>query len=298
VSDLPGYLVHRGLSALFGLLPEPAVRAVGRATGRALYPVAGRRAATARRHLRRILGPGVPDDVVDAAARELFASYGRYYAELFWYRPRRRREVLARTRVDRLDLVEEAKAVGRGVVFAVAHVGNYDAPGIVAAELGLPLLAVAERLPNPKVTEWFVATRRSLGIEVALTGDPLTRRLLRHLAAGGAIALLADRAVAGRGVEVEFFGEETLLPAGPVALADRTGAPLLAVAPFFAEGPGTEVVVRGPIEIPDDPDRRVRVRRGTQRLARVLEELIGTRPTQWHVLQPNWPSDPGWRGRR
>ena len=33
------------------------------------------------------------------------------------------------------------------------------------------------------------------------------------------------------------------------------------------------------------------VARITQDLARALEELIRAAPEQWHLLQPNWPSD-------
>ena len=32
----------------------------------------------------------------------------------------------------------------------------------------------------------------------------------------------------------------------------------------------------------------------TQYLARELEYLIRRAPEQWHLFQPNWPSDPGY----
>jgi KDO2-lipid IV(A) lauroyltransferase len=35
------------------------------------------------------------------------------------------------------------------------------------------------------------------------------------------------------------------------------------------------------------------VRIGTQALAKELEKLIWAAPEQWHLFQPNWPSDPG-----
>jgi KDO2-lipid IV(A) lauroyltransferase len=31
----------------------------------------------------------------------------------------------------------------------------------------------------------------------------------------------------------------------------------------------------------------------TQMLAYELEELVRQAPEQWHLFQPNWPSDPG-----
>jgi KDO2-lipid IV(A) lauroyltransferase len=36
------------------------------------------------------------------------------------------------------------------------------------------------------------------------------------------------------------------------------------------------------------------VARVTQSLARELEFLIRRAPDQWHLFQPNWPSDPGY----
>ncbi len=41
------------------------------------------------------------------------------------------------------------------------------------------------------------------------------------------------------------------------------------------------------------------VGRITQELARRFEELIRMAPEQWHLMQPNWPSDAapgGWHG--
>ena len=43
-------------------------------------------------------------------------------------------------------------------------------------------------------------------------------------------------------------------------------------------------------------DARLRedVKRITQDLAYELERLIRRAPSQWHLFQPNWPSDPGY----
>jgi len=39
---------------------------------------------------------------------------------------------------------------------------------------------------------------------------------------------------------------------------------------------------------------RADVERVTQDLAVELEHLIRRSPYQWHLFQPNWPSDPGY----
>jgi KDO2-lipid IV(A) lauroyltransferase len=93
-------------------------------------------------------------------------------------------------------------------------------------------------------------------------------------------------------VEVEFFGERLLLPAGPVTLALRTGAALLPCAVYFETGANRRVgFIRPPLQLPRRGRLRDDVQRGTQLLAVELEALIARAPTQWHLMQPNWPSD-------
>jgi phosphatidylinositol dimannoside acyltransferase len=111
------------------------------------------------------------------------------------------------------------------------------------------------------------------------------------LRSGHVLALLADRDIEGNGVEVEFFGERTTLPAGPATLALRTGCPLVPAAAYL-RGRQHHIVARPPMPIERrGPRLRDDVARITQALANELEALIGVAPEQWHVQQPNWPSD-------
>lgn len=288
--ELLGYLAYRAGTAAVGWLPARLVAPLGRAAGRLAWLWAGPRKRMALRHMRRVLGP---DPQLEAAAREVFANYGRYWAEVFWVRPRRVEELMARMEVEGLEHVRRAKREGRGMVLALPHLGNWEVAGPIAVEEGLELMAVAEALPNRRVTSWFVELRRMLGIEVVLAGggSDTMRALLGCLERGGAVALVSDRDVTGGGVPVAFFGEATTLPAGPVVLAHRSGAVVLPVAVYFRPGVGHRAVVRPPLALPGHGDREDRVAGGMQRVAESLEELIRAEPTQWHLVQPNWPSD-------
>jgi KDO2-lipid IV(A) lauroyltransferase len=104
------------------------------------------------------------------------------------------------------------------------------------------------------------------------------------------VCLLADRDIGGGGVPVEFFGERTTLPAGPAALALRTGAPLLPTAVYWRQH-SRHGWVRPPMKIERQGRLRDDVARITQDLARELEILIREAPEQWHMMSPNWPSD-------
>lgn len=295
MKDLLTYLPFRLLAGIFGLFPERVVRWIGETGG----SVAARRAKGGSpllsSHMRRVLGPDASEPEVRAEVRGMYRSYGRYWAETFWFRPRRRQFILDNSEWVNFDPVYRAIEENRGRIFALPHVGNWEVAGIVAEEIGTPVVAVAEHLSNQRITDWFFKVRKEFGIDIILTSDPSrTKKLVRVLRGGGAVALVSDRDVTGRGVEVTFFGETTTMPSGPVALADLTGADLIPVGSYFKDGRGHRLVVHDPVKLPtkkDVPDRDDRISAGVQVFAAHLEAIIRDSPHQWHLFQPNWPSD-------
>lgn len=286
------YLAYLGLRAgvgLIGALPGPVIRGLGKGFGRVWAAVDGARRSMARRHMHRVLENGAN---LDEASAAMMRSYGRYYAEALWARPRRLEGMLAETEVVGLEHILSARDAGTGMIYALPHMGNWEAAAPIAVSNGVPVVAVAEVLPNRRITEWFTEMRAEFGIEIVLaTGRvEVMRKLEQAISENKAVALLADRDLKGRGVEVEFFGESTTLPPGPATLAVRTGAPLLPVGCYFRDG-GYKVVIHPALPVPETGDRTQRVATLTQELAAKLETIIGEAPEQWHLVQPNWPSD-------
>lgn len=290
MSGLFGYLVFRGLWGFAGILPEPVMRHLGRGAGHLMWFLRPGRRRMAQRHQRRIQGPQVS---ARRASWRVFANYGRYYAEAFWMRPRRRRWVIERAQVQGLSILHEAVAAPAGIVLAVGHLGNWEAAGLKAAAEGARVLAVAEALANERIVRWFVEMRAMMDIDIVLTGRGAraTDALVQRLEQGGTVALPCDRDLKGSGVPVALFGEQTTLPAGPISLACRTGATVLPVGVYFQEKGGHRFHIHPPLPVPSEGTLEERVREGTQRLAAALEGLIREAPEQWLVVVPNWPSD-------
>lgn len=289
MTDYLSYLALRAGVGLVGLLPWPIVRSLGRGFGAVWATLDKTRLEMARRHVGRVLGD---DARVDRAASEMMKSYGRYYAEALWARARRVDAMLAETEVVGLDKILAARDAGNGMIFALPHMGNWEAAAPIAVNNGIAVVAVAEVLPNRRITDWFTEMRAEFGIEIVLATGRLEvmRRLEQSLAANKAIALLSDRDLKRRGVEVEFFGERTTLPPGPATLAVRTGAPLFPAGCYFRDG-GYRVVIHDALPVPETGTRTERVAALTQSLATRLEAIIGEAPEQWHLVVPNWPSD-------
>ena len=115
------------------------------------------------------------------------------------------------------------------MILALPHLGGLDFAGAWLAGQGVAVTVVVEPVEPPELFDWFVDTRRKLGMQVVPLGADAGAAVLRALRANRIVCLLCDRDLTGDGVEVEFFGERTTLPGGPATLALRTGAPLVPV---------------------------------------------------------------------
>jgi phosphatidylinositol dimannoside acyltransferase len=273
-------------------LPRPVVAPAFQAGADLAWRRGGGGAARLRANLRRVVGPQVPEAELDDLVRRGLRSYARYWMEAFRLPALSRRQILAGFRLDGVELLAADVAAGRGAVVALPHAGNWDAAGAWVAATGWPLTTVAERLRPEGVYERFLAFRQRLGMEILPThgGErPAFDVLVDRLRAGAVVPLLADRDLSARGVEVEFFGGRTRMPAGPALLAIRTGAPLY-VASMWYEADAACASIEGPLELPDPASAPLdqRVRAVTQRIADGLAAGIARHPEDWHMLQRMW----------
>lgn len=246
------------------------------------------------RHLRRA-NPSLKGASLRVAVQQAFDSYARYYVESFRLPTLSARTVDRSFSVDGFEHIDRALAAGKGVIFALPHLGGWEWAGRWMTDKGYRLTVVVEALQPPELFEWFADLRKSLGMTVVPTGPAAGGAVLQALRENHVVCLLSDRDLDRNGIEVNFFGERTTLPAGPATLAVRTGAPILPVGVYFTDAVnGHHAVVRPPLSLERRGGLREDVARITQNLAHELEFLIRRSPEQWHLFQPNWPSDPGY----
>ena len=251
----------------------------------------------AERNLRRVLGAGLHGRELRRMSRDVFVSYARYYVDSFRLPSCSADEIESGFTVEGYHHVEAALAGQAGPILALPHLGGWEWAAFWLTRIkGERVSAVVEELRPPELFEWFCELRRELGMDVIPLGAGAGSAVVKAIKERHITCLLTDRYLSGGGVPVEFFGERTLLPAGPATLALRTGAPLLPCAVYF-RGAGCHGVVRPPIPAAREGRLRDDVARVTQLMARDLEQLIATAPEQWHLLQPNWPSDYAALGR-
>jgi KDO2-lipid IV(A) lauroyltransferase len=294
-------LTSIGFSAGWGLvcrLPESSARALFNFGADIAWRRQGPGVQVLEGNLIRVLGGdsfGTDPESDDAAelralSRAVLRSYARYYMEAF------RLQVIPADRIDgdthvdpeNVALTLEYMSKGRGVIYALPHMGDFEEAGLWVMRQGAgSFTTVAERLKPESVFEKFLAFRTALGMEVlATTGGPHPFGVMaQRLRAGKLVCIVADRDLSGTGVEVDFFGEKALFPAGPAALAVQTGAALMPVSCWFVGDTGWAAHVYDEIPVPAEGSRREKALVMTQALATVFEQAIREHPEDWHMLQ-------------
>jgi KDO2-lipid IV(A) lauroyltransferase len=222
--------------------------------------------------------------------RASLASYARYWREAFRLPTMDLHAVgqeLAKTVVGDEHL-GAALAQGRGAVMALPHSGNWDMAGVWLAQTRGTFTTVAERLKPESLYRRFIGYRESLGFEVIpLSGgeQPPFQLLSERLRDNKAVCLMAERDLSRSGIQVNFFGEPTRMPAGSAKLAITTRAALLPVHCWY-EGDATRIEIYPPLDCTSGDVGVI-----TQALADIFARNIAEYPADWHMLQPQWLAD-------
>jgi KDO2-lipid IV(A) lauroyltransferase len=283
-------VAYKLASTLARGLPAPAIDGIARLLGTSVSLRPSERRRLVERNMRRA-DPSLSGVRLQRAVRRCFESYARYWGEAFRLPSLTPAELDAGMTYEGVDILRSALAGDVGPILVVPHLGGWEWAGFWLTEVeGAEVTVVVERLEPESVFDWFVEFRESLGMHVVPLGPSAGRDVIAAVKARHAVCLLSDRDITGGGIEVEFFGERTTLPAGPATLALRTGAPLLPSAVYF-RGRGHHGVVRPPLDTTRQGSLRDDVARVTQDVAHALEDLIRAAPEQWHLMSPNWPSD-------
>jgi len=285
------YFAYATVAWLGRVLPTTSGRVLFRWGGTAAFHLMPAVRAVVAANQAQVLGRPPEDPLVRASTREAFRSYARYWFDSFdivTWNDERIREAMP---FEGLDVVQELLADGRGILAVVPHMGNWDAAGRALVAHGIRVFSVAERLRPEALFELFLRHRRELGMEIiGLVDDgDVARSLTTALREGRFVALVADRDLSGRGIEVEMFGAPRRLPAGPAVLALRSGAPVV-VADIYETPDGWRCTLNPPIEPQASGDRRADVEALTREIAERFERAIAAAPSAWHLFQPGWPS--------
>jgi lauroyl/myristoyl acyltransferase len=232
---------------------------------------------------------------LETLVAQSMSSYMRYWCDTFriqnWSTDRVRKTVTTTNDHLLLDPMRD----GRGVVIALPHSGNWDHAGAYFCSLGIPLVTVAERLKPEALFQKFLKHRESMGFEVLSLDSRSFATLVRRAKEKRLIALVADRDLSQSGIDVEFFGKNARMPAGPALLSIKTEIPLV-VAHVSYTDTGIHIDFH-PVEIPTVGTESERISATVQLIANLFARGISEHPQDWHMLQRIWVDPSSARGQ-
>jgi KDO2-lipid IV(A) lauroyltransferase len=266
--------------------PLPVAHALAHGYARLLDLAIPRLRRVARQNLAMALPEFTPRrhaEIVEG----VFGSIARILVSFAKF-PAIRRQPLDRwIRLEGGEYFDEALSNGRGVLFATAHLGNWELSAYAHALLTGPMNVVVRPLDNPWIDR-IVERRRALTGNRPIGKKDFARAILKALAANEAVGILIDQnASLDSGVFVDFFGVPACAGTGFAKFAAHSGAPVIPGFALWSEEERRYVLrFYPPLEMTGDTAR------DTQTLQSKLEEVIRAYPEQWLWIHRRWKTRP------
>ena len=224
-----------------------------------------------------------PEAIVDGVFRSIARSL-----VMFTRLPRlNAQNISTMIRYEGIEHFVEAKRRGKGVLFATAHMGNWELSAFAHGLMTEPMNVVVRPLDNRALDEFVEARRQSGGNRVIAKRDA-ARQILKALKKNEAVGILIDQNVSlDEGVFIDFLGTPACAGTAFARLAAHTGA---AVIPGFAlwnERESRYVLKFYPLV-----EMTGEVAEDTRRVHAVIEQAIREYPDQWLWLHRRWKTRP------
>jgi lauroyl/myristoyl acyltransferase len=283
---MSGYLSYRLAAFLSRNLPGRFAYWVGLRFADLFYLRQRAERTAIMRNLERIFAfrDTVPAEMtLRGTARKTYQNFGKYLVDFFRFSELSLAELRRLVSLEHRSYLEEAVALGRGVIILSAHIGNWELGGAVVAALGhrVNVVVMPERMQ--RLERLLRSQRESRGVTVLPVGSSAFG-ILKCLKRGEIVAILGDRDLTGRAAPMDFFGKPAHIPAGPALLSVRSGAPVLPA--FLLRQEDDTFLFR--IHPPLFPEREKTPENLQRKICAVMEQEIGERPHQWFVFEEFW----------
>jgi Kdo2-lipid IVA lauroyltransferase/acyltransferase len=284
--DVLEYGLARAALGTLQWAPLPLAWKLGNFYARALDAAVPRLRRTALRNLE-LAYPGMDAEARARIADGVFRSIGRLLT-VFARLPRIGRGDIGRwIRYEGFEHFEAARRRGRGVLFATAHLGNWELSAFAHGLMAEPMHVVVRPLDNARIDR-LVERRRTLSGNRTIGKKDFARSILAALRRNEAVGILIDQnAAPEHGAFVDFFGTPACAGTGFAKMAAHSGAAIVPGFAVWSEAEGRYVLrFHPPFEATGDAAA------DTAALQKVLEGAIREHPDQWLWIHRRWKTRP------
>ena len=279
------FWLYRGGERVMGAVPRPISMSAAAAVGNVAYDLAGPKQRLIAENLSRPMGLPPDDPRVRRAARRAFRNYAKYLVDMMRIAELTEDDARRLVSIENVEILQEARAEGRGVLLCTAHVGGMDMIGPALKGVGEALHVVADDTTYGRLYDHLAEARARQHIFVI--GWRNLRGMFKVLRDNQNLVLFCDGGYRRGDVPVELCGEPTTLPIGPATLSAKTGAPMVTVA--CRRTPDDRFIARGLPLIHCASTDPAEIQRASQAVADSLTSVLTQDPEQWYMFRPVWP---------
>lgn len=294
------YWMMRAAQTVAGALPRRFRWMLGGLVVQTVYWLWPAKRLATQKNMSVVLDLPLHHPQVRRTARLSWRNYGRYIGDFFdqpnrpaSYYLNQMRDATSTARdtngkLDTLIQLDQACAVGKGVLVTTGHYGNWDIAGVVVA-VNTPLYILVEDLKDEKLNHLVQEQRRAFGM-IVLPIENGFRQFVRLLRQGEVVATPIDRPLApNEGIPVRFFDRTAYVPRALGALAVKLGCVIQPGFCWYVDGMQFQVRAFPMRIIERTGNDEADTIAATQIMFDALETMIRHDPTQWYMFRQFWP---------
>lgn len=280
-------------SLIIKFMPAPCIYGFAEKLGSFGYLVAKRQRDIALETLSIAFGEHKSRREMEEIARSCFIFVAKSGVELLFLmdRPALLKE---RVSIEGRQHLDNALSRGKGAILVSAHFGNFPLMLAYLSLSGYKTAGIMRSMRDAKAEEIFLAKRTKLGIKT-IYNQPRSvcvNNTIQALRNNELVVIPIDQNFGSGGVFVNFFGRKAATAAGPVVMAQRTGAALLPCFIIRQKDDSHKIIFEPPLELKAGANSEETVLINIGHLTEIVESYIRKYPAEWGWFHRRWKSKP------
>ena len=278
------------LSRLVRLLPYGVLLFIGKILGNLYYLIVKKQRERAVAQMMPAL------QISESEARKIvkasFVNLARNMLDILYMPNLNEKNLSDYIKIDHLERMRAALAEGHGVVVLTAHIGTWEWLSASFTLNQMPVTAIAKLQPNQEYSRALDDLRATINVEIFNRGTSELLSAGRALKKGKILGFLADQDAGPGGAFINFLGKVASTPMGPAVFSKKFNSP---VVPAFIirQSDGRHLVkIFEVMHFEDTGDADGDLLRFTEKMTRIIENVIRENPTQWLWFQKRWNTPP------
>ena len=232
---------------------------------------------------------GVSEERAKEIAEASVRRFGRMLVEVLRFPTLTPENFRKTVNVEGAEYLEAAYKQDKGVILCTGHYGNWELLGASVALMGYPILSIARKQNNSAMDTFINEYREITGQKITYNrGGNSMLAINRIIKDKKILGVLYDQDTGADGIDVLFFGKQSMAPTGAALLSRIHGAPMI---PLFIHNEDDEnftIKIYPPIYTKKTTDLVQDLSKPTEELMLIAEHEIISDPSMWFWVHDRW----------